>query len=291
MPDNPLILVVVADDFGRSSSVNEAVAEAHDKGIVTSVSIMPGGKGFEEAVLIARRSDRLSTGLHVTLCDGRSVLPKQEIPDLVDGTGHFEKNAARAWLKYSRRALRQQIEREVEAQFDILEKAGITITHVDSHHHLHMHPGIFPLVCGHASARGVRWIRIVHEPISRLFFTGRRGAAPFIEWAVFGCLAARHRRTAEGQGLRFADRVYGLSTTGSLDEPRVTEMLERMNDTGIYEMFVHPVSTTTAGRRELRAITSEAVRRRIVSAGIRLMGYRELNPPETDTGTGKARAA
>ncbi len=117
-------LIVAADDFGRSSSVNMAVAEAHDRGIVTASSVMAGGEAFEEAVQIALKRSRLSVGLHVTLCDGRAVLKQSQIPDLVDRDGCFEASPARAWVGYMRRAVLSQIEAEVEAQFDRLDKAG-----------------------------------------------------------------------------------------------------------------------------------------------------------------------
>ena len=63
IPAGSRYLVVVADDFGRSSSTNRAVVEAHEQGIVTAASIMTRGKGFEEAVLIARKRSALSVGL------------------------------------------------------------------------------------------------------------------------------------------------------------------------------------------------------------------------------------
>lgn len=84
-------IVVVADDMGESSSLNSAIAEAHKRGILTSASLMAGGQAFEEAVMIAVECSNLSVGLHVTLCDGRAVLPPSQIPDLVDHDGNFEK--------------------------------------------------------------------------------------------------------------------------------------------------------------------------------------------------------
>lgn len=120
-------LIIAADDFGRSSSVNMAVAEAHDRGIVTASSIMAGGEVFEEAVQIALRRNRLSVGLHVTLCDGRAVLKQSRIPDLVNREGCFEASPARARVRYMRPAVLPQIEAEVEAQFDRLERAGFLL--------------------------------------------------------------------------------------------------------------------------------------------------------------------
>jgi hopanoid biosynthesis associated protein HpnK len=269
-------LVVVADDLGRSSSVNQAVADAHDRGILTAASIMTRGKAFEEAVLIARKKSRLSVGLHVTLCDGRSVLPAAEIPDLVDEGGHFEKNPSRAWIRYFRPALLPQIEREVAAQFAELLQTGLRPTHVDGHHHLHMHPAVFAVVCREAARHQVRWVRLPLEPFGMALGRTGRGVMPLIEWLVFGSLSLSHREGARSRGLLTADRVYGLSRTGRLDEGSLLRILDRSARDSVSEIFAHPDSTTGPGRTELQALTSEAVRDRIRARRIVLAGYGEL---------------
>jgi hopanoid biosynthesis associated protein HpnK len=272
----PPCLVVVSDDFGRSSSVNRAVAEAHDRGIVTAASIMTRGKGFEEAVLLARRRSALSVGLHVTLCNGKAVLPPDEIPDLVDGGGHFLKSPSQAWVRYFRPALLPQIEREVAAQFELLLHTGLRPTHVDGHHHLHLHPAVFPVVCREAAKRQVRWVRLPREPFGMAIGRTGRGVMPLIEWLVFGCLDRSHRDHARAGGLRAADRVYGLSRTGRLDERSLLDILDRSGRESVFEIFTHPDSSTGAGRRELEALTSPAVRERVRSRGIVLAGYGDL---------------
>ena len=78
-------LIVTADDFGRSASINSAVALVHRKGILTCASLMVNEEGFEEAVEIATANPRLGVGLHLTLCCGHAALSAEDIPDLVNG--------------------------------------------------------------------------------------------------------------------------------------------------------------------------------------------------------------
>ena len=52
-------LIVNADDFGRSRSINEAVIRAHTEGILTTASLMVNGEAFSEAVELARWKERL----------------------------------------------------------------------------------------------------------------------------------------------------------------------------------------------------------------------------------------
>ncbi len=270
-------LVINADDLGRSLAVNAAIAEAHDNGIVTAASIMAGGDAFHDGVRVALRRRRLSIGLHVTLCDGKAVLPHSEIPDLTDAGGYFEKGPAAAGMKYMDLRLLPQIEREVKAQFERVEKAGVSLTHVDSHHHLHMHPLIFKMLCRIAAQKGVRWIRLPEEPMPHILRSrsSARGVMPFIEWAVFGPLGRYNRKSALKYGLRVANRVYGLSRTGGIDEGYLIGIICSAGGP-VTEIFAHPDLATASGRRELDALSSVRVSAQVRESGVSLAGYGEL---------------
>ncbi|HEX8949645.1 MAG TPA: ChbG/HpnK family deacetylase [Dissulfurispiraceae bacterium] len=269
---------MVADDMGRSSAVNLAVAGAHDRGIVTAASIMAAGGAFEEAVQLVRQRPRLSVGLHVSLCDGRAVLPHSHIPGLTDPEGFLVKNPAIAGVSYTSPSLLSQIEQEVEAQFRRLEEAGVHPSHVDGHHHLHVHPLIFEIVCRAASRRGVGWIRIPKEPLSIGVGLHPAFSKPgaLCEWTLFKMLALCNMRTAGRYGMRTACSVCGLSLTGAMDEGRLLDIMDRM-DAPLGEIFAHPDMSTAAGRRELEALTSAAVREKTDAGDIVLVGYRELS--------------
>jgi hopanoid biosynthesis associated protein HpnK len=267
-------LITVADDFGISPSVNRAVADACDRGILTAASIMAGGDAFEEAVQIAIERPNLSVGLHATLCDGRAVLPHSRVPGLTDHEGFFEKSPAKAWLRYTRHGLREQIEREIDAQFRRLDNAGIRPSHVDCHHHLHMHPFVLEALCRQASMRDIRWVRMPWESLLVILRTRSpfRGVMPFLEWATFGVLGPCNLRTIRRYRMHVACRVYGLSRTGDIDEQYLLHILDRAAAPGA-EIFFHPDAGTEAGRRELAALTAPAVRQRLDALNISLTGY------------------
>ena len=276
-------VIIAADDLGSSSLTTRAIMEAHDRGIVTAASIMPCGDAFQEAVQGVRERSKLSPGLHVTLCDGRSVLPHTSIPDLVDPHGCFMKSPAVTWLNFGKARVMSQVEMEVEAQFNRLETAGIHPSYIDSHHHLHMHPRVFEVICRLASQRGVAWIRIPHEPAPVAFSlrSRSRGAMPFIEWAVFRVLWTCNMRTAEEYGLHCATQVYGLSRTGHIDEQYLLAVLNNIatqtKDHHINEIFTHPDLASAAGLGELQALMSPVVSNRLESLGIRCIGYQEIS--------------
>jgi chitin disaccharide deacetylase len=65
-------LIVNADDFGYSYSVNKGIIEAHNKGIVTSTSVMVDAIAAHEAKELAKYPD-LSIGLHFELKEIKNV--------------------------------------------------------------------------------------------------------------------------------------------------------------------------------------------------------------------------
>ena len=52
-------LIINADDFGRDPGANEAIADAHDRGILTTTSLMVNEPSAPAAVELARRRPRL----------------------------------------------------------------------------------------------------------------------------------------------------------------------------------------------------------------------------------------
>lgn len=63
------VLIVNADDFGQSPDINRGVIEAHEKGIVTSASLMVRWPAAAEAVDYVAAHPELSLGLHLDLAE------------------------------------------------------------------------------------------------------------------------------------------------------------------------------------------------------------------------------
>jgi len=76
------LLIVNADDFGRSDAVNLGVAEGFRRGIVTSASLVAAGPAFDQAVAIAKEIPALGVGIHLIANEYTPSLPPVEIPNL-----------------------------------------------------------------------------------------------------------------------------------------------------------------------------------------------------------------
>ena len=134
-----------ADDFGISPGVNQAIVKAHKEGVLNSTSIMINLKYAPQAVELAGQMPDLNIGLHANLTNEMPVLSRHRIPLLVDERGKFAHGFVDLALLsvLHPRELKRQVKIEVKAQIEKALAAGIKLTHLDSHRHIHMIPGIF----------------------------------------------------------------------------------------------------------------------------------------------------
>jgi predicted glycoside hydrolase/deacetylase ChbG (UPF0249 family) len=141
-------LIVNADDWGLTRGVSEGILAAHRHGIVSSTTVLATAALDRE--LVARlRASGLGLGLHVNLTLG---VPLTRGRSLVDGDGRFVRDARRA----AARATAADVRAEVEAQVQRFESTlKCRPTHLDTHHHVGLHPPVREIVLDVARALGV----------------------------------------------------------------------------------------------------------------------------------------
>ena len=216
----PRRLIVNADDFGRSASINRAVIRAHQEGILTTASLMVNEPAFEEAVALAREYPTLGVGLHLTLLCGRSALPPEEIPGLVNSKGEFSNHPAGAGFRYFfRRSLRDQLRREIHAQFEKFRATGLPLDHVNGHLHLHLHPAVFRILMADAEQLGIKHLRLTFDPFRlNLRLASGHFAYRLLHAAIFHPLSARARPVLAREGSGTPSAVFGLLQNARVDE-------------------------------------------------------------------------
>lgn len=163
-----------ADDFGISPGVNQAIEKAHKEGALNSTSIMITLKYAPQAIEMAKSMPNLNIGLHGNLTNQKSALSHKEIPLLVDGQGNFKNgfvNLAILNLLHPNE-LKRQAKLEIEAQIEQAKAAGINLTHLDSHRHIHMIPAIFKAFIELQKQYAIPRLRFINEnPLRTIFQT------------------------------------------------------------------------------------------------------------------------
>lgn len=125
-------LIVNADDFGYSEAVNYGIISAHRNGIVTSTTMMANMPGFDHAVNLLKENKDLGCGVHMTLSCNKPL--NDNLKSLVDENGMFYRRINEEVLN---KIDLDELYYEFCSQIDKVKNAGIEITHLDSHHHVH----------------------------------------------------------------------------------------------------------------------------------------------------------
>jgi hopanoid biosynthesis associated protein HpnK len=267
------LCIITADDFGLHPAVNEAVEVAHRTGVLTAASLMVGAPAAQDAARRARALPGLHVGLHLTLADGQAVLPRRQIPDLVDTDNRFHDNMVSAgWRFFALPRVRAQLAAEIRAQFSAFAALGLKLDHLDAHKHFHLHPTVLSLAVRIGREFGLRAVRVPAEP----GLTLTRLLTPWL-----ALMRARLRRAHIASN----DQIFGLAHSGAMNEARLLQILQAL-PAGVTEIYLHP-ATESGGtiapsmpdyrhQEELNALLSPAVRGALADPTIQLGGYGDI---------------
>lgn len=278
-------LIVNADDFGLHEAVNLGIYESHTRGIVTSASLMAGGSAFEDAVSVARNCPELGVGVHLTLVGGRPVLQPQEVPTLVDRQGLFCPSYPVFLKRYLTGSVRlAEVEQELAAQIDKIRLAGVNPTHIDSHQHLHVFPGLGGVVLKLARRFSIRAIRIPAEPAG--FLGGMTPSAGRLG-GRFGLtlLANLFRQHCLAAGLLAPQHFFGMLGGGQMNEERLQHIIQGLPE-GDSEIMVHPGAADRIlaseypweyqWEAEMQALVSPGIKNLLKAKEVQTISFREL---------------
>lgn len=127
------IIIINCDDFGLSKGVNDAVLEGFLNKFISSATIMVNQAYSEEALQIWKENNTLmNIGLHFCLDMGKPL--SKNWKEYLTQEGTF-KRPHRESLHLVPESL---IEEELRAQIKKAESLGEKLTHIDSHHHVHI---------------------------------------------------------------------------------------------------------------------------------------------------------
>ena len=276
-------LIVNADDFGLTPGVNRAVAELYAAGVVTSATLMARAAATDEAIGIARATPSLAPGCHVVLVDGEPVLsPLQDIPHLADpGDGRFHStligfvgNLYRYWPVMTLAPIMHEIEVETAAQIALLQSRGLHLTHIDTHKHTHMFPGVLRPVLRAAKAAGIRVVRNPFEPAWSLRATPDAPLLRRLEVNLLRLLRRKFMQIVAEEGFSTTDGTIGVLATGALDTNTLASLLRKLPP-GTWELITHPgYNDVELARTHTRLLASREIEREA------LMTLRQLTDVE-----------
>jgi chitin disaccharide deacetylase len=237
-------LIVNADDFGRSKAINDGIIEGHQKGIVTSASLMTDRDAFDHAVQLAKANPKLGIGLHLDL---------DSFFEVQHGVGRL--------LRYKDPAVPMSaIVKETERQIEKALATGLPIRHLDGHHHSHLRPELFGAIAALTAKHKIPVIRYFKG-----FFEGLYPEAA-MDWVPD--LVRRF-------GLRSTDAFFAgwEAVESSLPGYSYFDLAVPFETA---ELMVHPGKGEAWRERELSHCTSTEVRDRLAKHNVALATFGDL---------------
>ena len=271
-------LIVNADDYGLTTAVSQGIVHAHDRGVLTSTSVLVLAPAFATTAPWLRDLVGIGIGAHLAVVgEDPPLLTAREIPTLVNARGYLPTSWRQLLPRVAARRIDlADVEREWTAQLDAIAAEGLEVDHLDSHQHVHVFPGLCDVAIRLANARAIPAVRLT------------RSASDAPVGRVMRCLGNRFADRARAAGLRFPADAAGLDEAGRLDEPSVLAALARLagTDAAVVELSGHPGNAVDPDRyryawdyrwgAELDALCSPAVRAAVDRHGFTLGTYRDL---------------
>lgn len=215
-------VMFVADDFGLSHQVNEAIIDAHQRGVLNGASLMMGQPATAAAVGLARAHPGLQIGWHLHLNDSlpctRTVWPWGRSPALA--------GVALGIFPWWRRLARQ----EMHCQWLAFLDTGLPCRFVNVHHHLHLHPYVRHTLVALLPPEFDGWLRW-----GKPCFFGR-GLQALSYQALARLLLHPHRKRLP---FRLSTTLWAIDRTFTMDAVEVAHVLDTLGE-GLHEFLFHP---------------------------------------------------
>lgn len=265
-------IIVNADDFGYSADSVRATIDGIERGVITSATIMPNLDATTEALNYARGASGISFGVHLNLLGdwaARPIASAGELRNLVSSDGSFlPANTVRLRALVGRLPV-AEVEREISAQIEFVAASDVSISHVDSHRHLHKYPNVRLALDRVLPRYGISRVRTVQDVYMR---------RPLLSPTVW---LGRHWKRELARHFQTTDHFYMPTTTGDRDWDG--SLMGALADLGgeTLEVGVHPGYEEDWRSSELRAATRFS--KAATSAGHELVGWGSLNGEPTHT--------
>jgi len=135
-------IIINADDLGRNELINKEIFQLADKKLITSATLLANGDGFNEVIEKKHNYPNLSIGAHLNLTLGKPLSQNINLSPLLNTDGEFYDLNTLKKINFTT-TLKTAIYTELSLQIEKIKEAGIEISHIDSHNHIHYIPKLF----------------------------------------------------------------------------------------------------------------------------------------------------
>lgn len=271
MPNLPPIVVVTADDFGRSDSICHAVELAFREGLVTDASLMVNAGSRDLGLEIALRNPGLGIGVHLAFQDVEPLTNSKFVASL----RHLSHGAVFLRLLFAGFSKIGEVRAEMEAQVKWLVDQGIRPSHINGHNHVHIHPRIRRTVSQLAIKYDIPWKRTPHERNFENVGVARRVQQIALS---FFCLLTAY---VTDHNVNIPNQFFGFAVSGQMKREHLAKYLAKAT-TGITEIICHigllddaPSIDGYLWSSELQTVTTMSKREAEDAFNVNVVGFHE----------------
>ena len=218
---NVVKIIVNADDLGITPEVNDAIFDLMGQGKVTSATMIANAPYIEDACRQIGRYGSCSFGVHLNIAEFKPLSEPEGIRQLLNEDGTF---AGYDRVRHAARnsGLADAVFLEFCAQIEMCRSAGVEISHIDSHQHVHTIPWIFPIL-----KRVQKTFNIHRVRISKNLFGPREPASPQLRLkkAAYNFLIRHYVKTATTGAFADFRTFYECATASVLNNKQIEAMV------------------------------------------------------------------
>jgi chitin disaccharide deacetylase len=275
-------LIINADDLGMNAQRSHGIFQCMEFGVVTSASLYPNASDSDTAAKHARER-RVPAGLHLNLTQEYPLSKPGDVPGLTQSNGQFmDITKLRAALDAGL-VPRASLEREVRTQLDWIFDTYGAPTHIDGHHHVHIHPLVAETLMPLMERYGILAVRIpCEEPLPPFGYEVPDDRLARTEELNQRAKAAREQYCSHG--FRSTDHWRGDTLVHNASLKNLRHIIGRLPE-GTTELMVHPGSACTYGtpfdvdpqrQTEMRMLLDESIREELAERKIQLISWADL---------------
>ena len=238
-------LIINCDDFGISKETNLWIIDCLLKKKATSASIIANGEFFDHALKnIKEKVSNNWFGIHLNLTEG-TALNSDSIKALTNKDLKFNIKPSEFFLMNFNRKneiIDNYIYLEFKAQILKVKKAGIRISHFDSHEHIHHSPFIYRIIKKLGKEFGINKIRLVKESIilKNLFkdFGYKFMSKNYIKLFLLNYCS----NIIKDNFFLSPNYFYGILNSGKIEADDFFVYLDKIKQDSVIELCIHPAN-------------------------------------------------
>lgn len=225
-------IILNADDLGFSKGVNDAILKANTEGYLSHASLMANTAYFDHAISeIIPNCPQLKVGVHVNLTCAAALLSG----NILSINGELKNTFVTLLFRRKTKKVLEDLEKEIELQILKIKKAGVNISHIDGHEHVHIIPSINKIVRKLAKKYNIQRVREINENIFESYqFNGRTASfANVIKLFLLKFLSLFNENSGEVG-------FYSMLNTCEINGKNLFPFLQNNKTYETVEVMVHP---------------------------------------------------